>query len=176
MSENVTIREAGDDDMPGLAKLAAQSFRDTFEADNDPRNIEDYLRTSLTVEQLRDDFAIATNIFMLAFSGNEDTPVGYVKLSTASSDPSVTSTAALEIERIYADKHVIGRGIGAALMQASIDKATGQDCDTIWLGVWEENKRAIRFYERWYFKAVGTRGFHMGTELQTDLVMARQLG
>lgn len=175
LSENIVIRRAEAEDAHGLAELAARSFRDTFAADNNPENVEDYLQSSLTLASVREEIDIASNIFLLAYRSGDHAPVGYAKLSSATHDPSVGGQNTLEIERIYADKQVIGHGVGAALMRACLNAATDLGCDTIWLGVWEQNERAIRFYERWEFKTVGARQFAMGPELQNDLVMAREL-
>lgn len=175
LSEDVVIRRAEASDIRGLSELASRSFRDTFAADNEPDNIEEYLRSSLTAESMRDEIAVASNVFLLAFCGDDEEPIGYAKLCTASSESSVGGENTLEIERIYADKRVIGRGVGAALMRACLSAADKLSCDTIWLGVWDQNDRAIRFYERWEFETVGTRSFAMGPELQNDLLMARKL-
>ena len=175
MIENIVVRRAEAEDIDGLADFAARSFRDTFEADNDVRNIDDYLRSSLTATSLRDGFNDASNLFLIAVQEGEDVPVGYATLCTKSHDPSINGQNTIEIERIYADKRVIGCGVGAALMRACLNVAEDLGCEAIWLGVWEKNERAIRFYERWKFTPVGVRQFALGSELQDDLVMSRKL-
>jgi ribosomal protein S18 acetylase RimI-like enzyme len=81
----------------------------------------------------------------------------------------------VELERIYVDKSAIGRGVGAALMEACLDAARRGGHRTLWLGVWERNPNAIGFYERLGFRQVGTHGFRFGSKLQTDLLMALPL-
>lgn len=175
MTEDIIVRRAAEEDLQDLADLAARSFRDTFEADNDASNIEDYLKSSLTVENTRDEFDDCDNSFLVAVRSGHDALVGYAKLSTTTEDPSVDGQNTVEIQRIYADSLEIGRGVGAALMRACLGMAGDLRCQAIWLGVWEENKRAILFYERWGFATVGIRQFALGSELQNDLVMARRL-
>lgn len=175
MSGDLEIRRARAEDIHGLADLAARSFRDAFAADNDPGNIDEYLRTSLTVESVRKEFDTAGNFFLLAFRAGVDVPVGYAKLSTATEEPCVKAQNSVEIERLYADTHAIGHGVGAALMRACLNTAQDLKCDVIWLGSWTRNERAILFYERWEFETVGRRQFTLGSELQDDLVMARQV-
>jgi ribosomal protein S18 acetylase RimI-like enzyme len=175
MLEDIIVRHAKVEDIHGLADLAARSFRDTFEVDNDARNIEDYLQSSLTTTSVRDELDIESNVFLIAFRNGDEVPVGYAKLCTTSDDPSINGQNTVEIERIYADKQVIGRGVGAALMRACLNEAAELGCEAIWLGVWERNERAIRFYERWEFRIVGARQFALGTDLQNDLLMTRQL-
>jgi GNAT superfamily N-acetyltransferase len=81
--------------------------------------------------------------------------------------------APVELQRFYADRSAIGHGVGAALMRASLDAARSAGHRTLWLGVWERNARAISFYERWQFETVGDHKFRLGSDLQTDLIMAR---
>jgi ribosomal protein S18 acetylase RimI-like enzyme len=79
----------------------------------------------------------------------------------------------LEIVRIYACQEWLGRGVGPMLMQACLDEARQRGCDALWLDVWERNPRAIAFYRKWGFKVVGTQGFQLGSDMQTDLLMQR---
>jgi ribosomal protein S18 acetylase RimI-like enzyme len=88
----------------------------------------------------------------------------------------VGEAPAIEIARLYASRRWIGAGVGAALMQRCLDDAAARGCGTVWLGVWERNARAIAFYERWGFTRVGSQSFQLGSDLQTDHVMARRAG
>jgi ribosomal protein S18 acetylase RimI-like enzyme len=175
MTEDIIVRRALVEDIPALADLAARSFRDAFEADNNAKDIEDYVSSSLTIERIRNEFNDAGNIFLIACRGDHTAPIGYAKLCTTSEDLSINDQNRIEIERIYADKAEIGRGVGAALMRTCLDMAEDLKCQTIWLGVWERNERAIRFYERWGFATVGVRQFALGSDLQKDKVMVRRL-
>ena len=175
LSEDIVVRRARTEDIDVLTDLAIRTFRDTYEADNDSATIEDYLRSSLSTTSVRNELNKSGNIFLIAFHRDDNVAMGYAKLCTTSEDPSLDGQSTVEIERIYADTRVIGRGIGAALMQACLIAAEDLECKTIWLGVWERNKRAILFYERWEFRAVGTRQFTLGSEQQDDLVMVRHL-
>lgn len=67
----------------------------------------------------------------------------------------------------------MGQGVGAALMRASLDAARSAGRRTLWLGVWERNARAISFDERLQFETVGEDVFRLGSDHQTDLIMAR---
>jgi ribosomal protein S18 acetylase RimI-like enzyme len=68
---------------------------------------------------------------------------------------------------------MIGRGVGAALMQACLEEAGRRGCETVWLDVWERNPRAIAFYRKWGFAEVGNQAFQLGEDLQNDILMAR---
>ena len=88
-------------------------------------------------------------------------------------DPSVTGPEPVEIERICVHPNRTGRGPGSQMMRALLDEASAGGFRTAWLGVWERNERAIRFYESWGFAVVGTHAFQLGAEQQTDVIMER---
>ena len=90
MTEDIIVRRARVEDINALADLAARSFRDAFAADNDAKNIEDYVSSSLTVESIHEEFDDAGNIFLIACRGGYAAPVGYAKLCTTSGDTIVT--------------------------------------------------------------------------------------
>ncbi|PAP77883.1 GNAT family N-acetyltransferase [Rubrivirga marina] len=168
------IRPATLSDVGPLRDLAERSFRAAFADQNDPADMDAYVLETFTSERVRAEIDDPDNRFLLAVDGGA--LLGYAKLRDGDADPSVTGPAPIEIERIYAAPESIGRGVGRALMQACLDTAAAMDRETIWLGVWERNDRAIAFYERWGFETVGAHGFQLGSDPQTDLVMARAVG
>jgi ribosomal protein S18 acetylase RimI-like enzyme len=113
------------------------------------------------------------NIFLLAYLNEEI--AGYVKLKDTRLPKGVDSKNAMEIARLYAMSTMIGRGVGKALMQKSIDIALEKKKDTIWLGVWKENKKAIDFYTSWGFSIFGECDFILGNDLQKDWMMKKKL-
>ena len=99
----------------------------------------------------------------------------YAKLRTGTTDPSVTGDHPVELHRLYVGRSAIGRGVGAALMSATLEVARSTGHQTIWLGVWERNVRAIGFYQRWHFTIVGSQPFQLGSDRQNDRIMARRV-
>jgi len=169
----IGIRPAQNDDLPALTELAIRSFRMTYEAHNDPEVFNEYLSSTLTLENLGKELVDTNNVFLIAHDRSSGSILGYAKLRQSIPGPGVEDRNAIEIERIYADPVRIGQGIGAALMHACLDASLQLGHDTIWLGVWKPNERAIGFYEKWGFKIVGEYFFRMGTEKQQDFVMSR---
>ena len=173
MFEQLVIRHAQDDDVEAIAHLSTRTFRDTFAADNTPSDIEAYLRDSFSIERTRVEFMDSNNTFLLAFVDNTKDPLGYAKLRIGKQVMSVKDPNPIEIERLYVDKAAIGKGVGAALMQRCLNEAVTLEHQTVWLGVWEQNTRAIAFYKRWGFEAVGTHIFTLGSDQQNDLILQR---
>ena len=175
MSGQPHIRTATSNDAENLAALATRTFRDTFAADNSTDDMNAYVRDSFSLDRVESDLADDANTFLLAFVDGDEQPAGYAKLRTGTTNPSVTGPDPVELERLYVDRSAIGHGVGAALMQASLDAARSASHETLWLGVWERNTRAISFYAKWGFHAVGDHVFLLGADAQRDLIMERRV-
>ena len=170
-----SIRPATVKDVETIATLAARTFHDAFAADNVPSNMEMYLKEAFSIERTQSELMDTNNRFLLAFLEGANEPSGYTKLRMGTLDESVRGPNPIEIERLYVDQVVIGRGVGAALMQACLNEARELGYRTVWLGVWKKNQRAIAFYQRWGFRPVGTHVFTLGTEQQNDWIMQRSV-
>lgn len=179
MQQQLSIRYATPSDRDDLLRLSINSFRDTFADENNTSDINQYLKETFSPSQMEAELKDSRNTFLLAFSedsaGAGTALVGYSKLHTGTPEKEITGLAPIEISRLYLDSAFIGQGLGSKLMQACLDEAKKQGCQTVWLGVWEHNTRALRFYQRWGFEAVGTHAFQMGTDAQTDFIMQRAL-
>lgn len=167
------IRTATPTDNHLLSELGARTYKDTFADGNTAEDMALYLAGSFSPEKQAAELAQAGTIFLIA--EEDDQPVGYTRLRQDPPPECIQGMKCIEIVRLYAVKEYIGRGIGAALMQASLDEAARLGCDIIWLDVWEKNPRAIAFYQKWGFEKVGEQGFQMGIDLQHDWLMARSV-
>jgi GNAT superfamily N-acetyltransferase len=132
-----------------------------------------YLAAAFGESVQRAEIADPRNTIFLAERGGDT--VGYAMLREGTAPAGVADTDAIEIARLYSFTRWIGSGVGAALMQRCLDEAASRGRRAIWLGVWERNARAIAFYRRWGFADVGSQPFQLGTDLQTDRVMARRV-
>ncbi|MES2462600.1 MAG: GNAT family N-acetyltransferase [Armatimonadota bacterium] len=171
--EKVTVRTAGPEDIALLAELSAVTFRSTFADDNTPEDMEAYLANNFSTEKLAQELSDPLALFLIAeLSGK---PLGYAKLHRGIPDASVTGPKPIELVRLYVLPESIGRGMGARLMKECLDIAVDQGCETVWLGVWEHNPRAIGFYQKWGFEEVGSHVFQLGSDAQTDLILQKSL-
>jgi ribosomal protein S18 acetylase RimI-like enzyme len=175
MPAQTDIRLATPADAERLAELAERTFRDTFAAENSPDDMDAYVRDAFSLDRVRAELADEASTFLLAFVDEREEPSGYAKLRTGTTDPSVSGPDPIELERLYVDSSAIGRGVGAALMRASLDVARSGGYRTLWLGVWERNARARSFYKKWGFEMVGDHVFRLGSDDQRDLVMERSV-
>ncbi len=176
MSGSVHIRRGSAEDAVALAELAARTFRDTFEDENTPADMEAYVEESFSPQRVRQELEDPDHIFLLAFLDSGSSPIGYAGLRAGAPGPSVRGPQPVELRRIYVRRKALGRGVGAALMRACLDEASREGHEALWLGVWERNRRAIAFYRRWHFEVVGSQPFLLGSDRQNDLIMVRPVG
>lgn len=171
----IEIRHAVPSDADALAELAARTFHDAFAEENTPEDMASHIARNFAADRIRREIADPGIVVLLASTASRQPLTGYAKLVFGSTHGSVRGVAPVELERLYVDLGQHRRGVGSALMRACFDEARRQKCRTIWLGVWERNEKAIAFYERWGFEQVGSHVFRLGSDDQTDLVLARDL-
>lgn len=167
------LRRAAPADAAALAELAATTFREAYLATNAPEDVEAYIRDNYAVEQMAADLADPSNLTWFALQG--ETPVGFLTLRPGATTPAVTGARPMQLHRIYVLAALYGQGQGAALMQKAVDEGRRLGCTTLWLSVWDQNHRALAFYEKWGFAFVGTKPFLFGGEMYEDPVLARAL-
>ncbi len=175
MSDQIHIRQATPDDALLLTDLSYTTFRDAF-ADhpkNAPDDLAHYMQQAFSVEQIRAELTDTQNLFLLAEIGGE--LAGYAKLIFGNIEPGITANQPVELSRLYSHQKFLGKGVGQALMEACFEQAKNKGCDVMWLGVWEFNPRAQRFYEKHGFYEVGKHTFQLGSDSQTDLLMQKEL-
>lgn len=168
---STTLRVATTSDAALLARLGASAFRDTFAAENTPSDMALYLADAFGEHVQRAELADPRHVVFLAERAGE--AIGYAMLRAGGAPDVVRGFGPIEIARLYAIQRLIGAGIGAALMQHCLRESAARGHDTVWLGVWEHNARAMAFYRRWGFEDVGSQTFMLGRDRQTDRVMMR---
>jgi diamine N-acetyltransferase len=170
---SVNIRTCTIKDVGTLVALGIETFRDTFDEFNTQENMRLYLSKTFTPEKIAAEFNDPGAVFFLCEENNK--PAGYAKVRATKKPDGLNGYNALEIERIYALKNYIGKGLGTQLMQTCLDHAKNAGYDLVWLGVWEFNKRALSFYERWGFEKFSSHTFMLGNDAQTDLLLKKKL-
>jgi ribosomal protein S18 acetylase RimI-like enzyme len=165
----IEIKKASLSHLEVLQIISIQTFSETFAEVNTPENIENYNRESFNLEQLTSELNNPNSQFFIAYSDSE--PIGYLKLNFGNAQTEILNDDALEIHRIYVSQAFHGKKVGQLLLDKAIEVAQQTTTDYIWLGVWEENHRALRFYTKNGFVAFDKHFFILGEEKQTDLLM-----
>ncbi len=169
----VVIRDACAADAGALAELAERTFRDTFGAANTDEDMDAHCAENFGKAPQLAEIANTEWCTLLAEEG--DLLIGYGQLRWSSAPGCISSTRAVEIYRLYVDARWHGRGVAPMLMTSLLERAATGDTDTVWLGVWEHNPRALAYYRKAGFREVGEHSFMLGGDAQRDIVMSLAL-
>ncbi|WP_119080961.1 GNAT family N-acetyltransferase [Chitinophaga alhagiae] len=160
-------------DVQALRQLALQTFSDAFSGANTSGNMQAYSNEAFSIARLTEELRNPASRFYFVKAGGK--PAGYLKVNFAAAQTDLQDPAGLEIERIYVLKEFHGQQVGQALLDKALEIAAAAGAAYVWLGVWEKNLRAIRFYEKNGFAPFGTHLFRLGEDEQTDVLMKRAL-
>ncbi|MGN6541442.1 MAG: GNAT family N-acetyltransferase [Ginsengibacter sp.] len=171
--ENITVQCVTLNDIEQLQKIGRETFSETFFSSNTKENIAKYLEDGFSIEKLTEELNNEHSEFYFAVI--DDKVVGYLKLNFGRSQTELQGSISLEIERIYVLKKYHGKKVGQVLYEKAMQVAGDKKVDYVWLGVWEENPRAIRFYQKNGFVEFDKHIFRLGDDEQTDIMMKKFL-
>ncbi len=163
-----TIRRATTADAALLSALGKQTFCDTFTGTCTEQDMDKFLEAYFNLQQVTSELENSNDYFYLAETGGVAS--GYIRMMEDYTHFELMKQwKALELKRIYVDKAFHGKGIAQQLIAFVEAFAKENTYQVIWLGVWEHNNRAKKFYEKCGFKDSGhTHDFPIGDTPQTD--------
>ncbi len=163
---NVTI-----EDLDLLREVSIQTFTAAFAHMNTAENMSYYLNQAFNNDQLVKELNDPDSNFQ--FLKVSDDVVGYFKINFRTAQTESIHPDAMEIQRIYLQPHVQGQGLGKLMIQTVESICKDHNCPLIWLGVWDKNERAIKFYEKMGFTIFDGHDFPFGDDLQRDHLMRK---
>ncbi|MCI4444144.1 MAG: GNAT family N-acetyltransferase [Lentimicrobium sp.] len=169
----IEIKKASISDLEIIQEISKQTFIETFAEVNTPENMENYIRENFNTEQVTLEINNRESAFYLAILDKEI--IGYLKLNFGNAQTEIFKEKTIEIHRIYVLKAFLGKKIGQLLLDEAVKIAQQTRVDYIWLGVWEENQRALQFYSKNGFITFDKHTFVLGNDIQTDLMMKLQI-
>lgn len=167
------IRKANIQDIEKLKEIGKRTFFETFSSGNTEENMKGYLENGFSSDKLKTELTDPNAEFY--FCELKRKVIGYLKVNSGQSQTEIKDKNAFEIERIYVLKEFHGQKVGQLLYDKAIELAKSVKAEYIWLGVWEENPRAIRFYEKNGFAEFDKHIFKLGEDEQTDIMMKLEL-
>ncbi|MDO7173224.1 GNAT family N-acetyltransferase [Mariniflexile sp. AS56] len=167
------IRKISIQDIENLKEIGKRTFIETYASVNSKENMTEYLENKFSIEVLKAELNDKNSEFY--FSEFKEKIIGYLKVNTGESQTEFKNENALEIERIYVLKEFHGKKIGQILYEKAIELGKQKNVDYVWLAVWEQNPKAIRFYEKNGFLQFDKQIFKLGNEEQSDIMMKLEL-
>ncbi len=144
-----------------------------FAKDNTPENLTDYFAKAFSVEELNKQLNNQNSRFYFVY--NEDNLAAYFKINIGESQTEIGAKGGMELERLYIYPAHQNKKIGAFIINEVKIKAILEDKKYIWLGVWENNLKAIKFYGNHGFTKFDSHIYYLGDDPQTDLMMRLEL-
>ena len=169
----IVINKIGIEQIELLQQIGRQTFEETFAESNSAENMAKYIEEAYSYEKLSAELNNPNSFFYFAML--DEKVIGYLKLNMGGSQTELKDNDALEIERIYVLKSFQGKKVGQMLFDKAIQIGKEQNAAFVWLGVWEENKKAIEFYSKNGFIKFDQHIFVLGDEAQTDIMMKLKL-
>lgn len=170
---DIFIKNVGINDILILQNIGRQTFSETFTESNTAENMQKYLEEGFAIQKLTLELQNENSQFY--FAQLEDVVLGYLKINFGASQTELKDNKAVEIERIYVLQAFQGKKIGQLLYEKAMQIAKEVKAEYIWLGVWEENIKAIHFYTKNGFVPFDKHIFKLGDEEQTDIMMKLEL-
>jgi ribosomal protein S18 acetylase RimI-like enzyme len=169
----LVFKKCSVNDLDQLVQISKSTFIDAFEADNNPDDFKVYIDFAFNKSKLTEELENPFTTFYFVYADND--LVGYIKLNENDAQSDLKGKDSLELERIYVIREFQGIGLGKLMLQ-QVKKLASQSIKTfLWLGVWEHNKAAIKFYEINGFSKFGMHPYYIGKDEQMDWLMQYDL-
>lgn len=171
--EKFLIKEGNLEDIEKIKYISERTFYETFAGENTKEDMEIYIKENLSYEKIENEVKNFHSKFYLVLSNNEI--LAYMKVNFDKAQTEEGHDNTLEVQRIYVLEKYKNNSIGKKLMNKAIEVAKENNLEYIWLGVWERNINAIRFYEKQGFEKFDTHIFKLGEDEQVDNLMKLKL-
>jgi len=148
-------------------------FRATFGPDNTQADMDAYCAEAFGASQQERELCDAARVCVMVERDNM--LVAFAWLHIGATHPCIVGEDPVEIQRFYVEPRWHGRGVAQQLMSAALEEVVARGGQTVWLGVWDRNGRAIRFYEKQDFTDVGSHVFMLGHDAQTDRILTKSV-
>lgn len=169
----VIWRKAGPHDAEALGLLGSATFLATFAFDHPGQPLIEHLRTEHSPEYYANALA-QPGVDIVMGETPLGAPVGYAMI-TPPSHADLQQDGDIELKRIYLLGPWQGGGNGRQLLEQAFAIAAERGAKRMLLAVYENNEKAVAFYERAGFAAIGNTIFMVGDVPFRDMVYARTL-
>lgn len=166
---SLTLQKCDVSNLSMLVDVSRTTFIDAFEKDNEPENFKAYIEFAFDRSKIMAELKNPETTFYFVYE--DKNLVGYLKLNEKEAQTDIKSGGGMELERIYVLQQYQGRQIGQWILNEVKKIAYEKQGLFLWLGVWEHNVKAIKFYKKHGFSKFGTHPYYVGKDKQTDWMM-----
>lgn len=169
----LSIRKADARDVNLIAALGITTCYEAYFELDPSHDLADYCVRFFDPKVVGDEIADSGSTHLIAELRGK--AVGFVKLREGRTVECLAGENAIEVQRIYVLERMKGAGIGRRLLSAAMTVGREKGYEKLWLGVWDKNRAAQRFYERLGMSNIGTTDFTDGKSRFLNFVYAIDL-
>ncbi|MBT8317305.1 MAG: GNAT family N-acetyltransferase [Lutibacter sp.] len=166
---NLSFKKCSLKNLKKLVEISKTTFINAFEKANNPKDFSNYINVAFSESKIRSELLNENSDFYFTYLNNK--LVGYFKLNKNEAQTETFNTKTIELERIYVIEQFQHQGIGKYMLFEIFKIVKSNNVSFLWLGVWEKNRAAIKFYQRYDFKKFDTHFYYIGNDKQTDWLM-----
>jgi len=185
---DLEFRQARSEDAAQVSALIGSTWAKFFAYSVTESDLETYLTQTVSEAQIRKEIEDDSRYCLLAVrpakhtstgrattTTTGSTVVGVAQLNFNTTEEGLTTSKPVKLDRLYIQPTEQGGGLAARLLQEAEAEVKRRGHNGLWLGVWEKNARAIRFYEKMGFIRRGEHFFWLGQSKRRDWTMEKSL-
>lgn len=166
------IEPAKISDCKNIASLAVQVWLDTYATEGIRDVFTEYVWNELSPQNITKKFVEDDHKFFTVKKNNH--LIGFVEMNEESPSP-MDENSRLEIDKLYIQNNFCGKNIGTDIINFLCDYYKSSEFNEMWLTVYENNLRAIKFYQKNNFLETGEFYFQLEDESHRNLVMTKKI-
>lgn len=170
---NLKIRQATISDVNIISALGTTTCYEAYFELDPSQDLAEYCVNFFGLQQIAAELKDANSTFLLTELDGK--AIGYAKLREGKKIECLKDKNAIEVQRIYLLEKMKGRNFGRALMEKCFEIGKEKGYETLWLGVWDKNIHAQKFYENIGMENIGTTDFSDGKNEFINLVFAKEI-
>ena len=167
-----TVRRANVNDAEALARIASETFVETFGHLYPPEDLQAYLPKTYSVERCRQQLADPAKGVWFAMLGEHE-PAGFIVVGPCKLPVENLEPTAAEVQQLYVQAKHHNLRLGSRLMDTALDWFAAEGRTPLYVGVWSENLGAQRLYGRYGFRKIGEYGFPVGKTIDREFILKR---
>lgn len=159
---SIAIKPISSSEVESLAELSQKTFVESHGHSASPADIQNYIDKHFSIRTLSEALENPRIYFSKIYVDNQ--LAGYSKLILDEQHPLTDLSPVAKFERLYLLKDFYGLGLGEMLLVHNSELAKKQHQKALWLFVWTENEKGLKFYKKSHFKIIGEHDFKISDQ------------